>query len=346
MAMKKYVARAASHFRNKTAANHGLHHGMLDFTDLRDESLSQLEPSAHPGAGSAHMSNGTGLPGKLKTRIESLSGLSLDDVRVHFNSPRPTQLQAYAFTRGTEIHVAPGQERSLPHEAWHVVQQKKGRVKANGAIAGMPLNDDRGLEQEADGMGKRAMNATETAPRSSAGNAASNHRLSARVIQGDFWDDYYDHIALKNRAPLGAQRRVRYLPGAIALDVWYQNLWAPVGSLHYNVGPLPPIYHSNELMASAPFLAGASKLFMITNFDSNYEHQIKGIGGALLNQAVKIAEQHECSLIVVCNGINPPVYEAFGFKQVDPNMTWYASTSFMKTRTKSYQTPTTEAQYL
>jgi hypothetical protein len=41
----------------------------------------------------------------------------------------PGQLQAHAFAQGTDIHIAPGQERHLPHEAWHVVQQRKGRVK-------------------------------------------------------------------------------------------------------------------------------------------------------------------------------------------------------------------------
>ncbi|HAP61901.1 MAG TPA: hypothetical protein DCR93_21180, partial [Cytophagales bacterium] len=30
---------------------------------------------------------------------------------------------------GTDIHLAPGQQKHLPHEAWHVVQQKQGRVK-------------------------------------------------------------------------------------------------------------------------------------------------------------------------------------------------------------------------
>ena len=31
--------------------------------------------------------------------------------------------------QGTDIHVGPGQEQHLPHEAWHVVQQERRRVK-------------------------------------------------------------------------------------------------------------------------------------------------------------------------------------------------------------------------
>ncbi|MEM7041075.1 MAG: DUF4157 domain-containing protein [Bacteroidota bacterium] len=37
--------------------------------------------------------------------------------------------QAHAYDQGTDIHIGPGQEKHLPHEAWHVVQQKQGRVR-------------------------------------------------------------------------------------------------------------------------------------------------------------------------------------------------------------------------
>ncbi len=53
----------------------------------------------------------------------------MKDVKVNYNSPKPAQLQAHAYAQGTDIHVSPGQEKHLPHEAWHVVQQKQGRVK-------------------------------------------------------------------------------------------------------------------------------------------------------------------------------------------------------------------------
>jgi len=53
--------------------------------------------------------NNTGLPDRLKTGIENLSGYSMDDVKVHYNSDRPAQLQAHAYAQATDIHVAPGQ---------------------------------------------------------------------------------------------------------------------------------------------------------------------------------------------------------------------------------------------
>jgi hypothetical protein len=103
--------------------------------------------------------NKTGLPDNLKAGVENISGYSLDDIRVHYNSPKPAQLQALAYTQGTEIHVAPGQESHVPHEAWHVVQQMQRRVKQTNQMKGVMINDEEGLEKEADVMGEKATRA-------------------------------------------------------------------------------------------------------------------------------------------------------------------------------------------
>ena len=101
--------------------------------------------------------NNTGLPDILKSGMENLSGLSLGDVKVHHNSDKPAQLQAHAYAQGTDIHLGPGQEKHLPHEAWHVVQQKQGRVKPTMQMKGkLNVNDDASLEREADVMGVKA----------------------------------------------------------------------------------------------------------------------------------------------------------------------------------------------
>jgi hypothetical protein len=101
--------------------------------------------------------NNTGLPDNLKSGIENLSHYSMDDVKVHYNSDKPAQLQAHAYAQGSDIHIASGQEKHLPHEAWHVVQQKQGRVKPTLQMKGsIQVNDDAGLENEADVMGAKA----------------------------------------------------------------------------------------------------------------------------------------------------------------------------------------------
>lgn len=100
--------------------------------------------------------NNTGLPDKIKGGIESLSGMSMDHVKVHYNSSKPAQLNAHAYTQGPTIHVASGQEKHLAHEAWHVVQQSQGRVKPTTEVAGQAVNDNAHLEKEADVMGAKA----------------------------------------------------------------------------------------------------------------------------------------------------------------------------------------------
>ena len=102
--------------------------------------------------------NRTGLPDRLKQGVETLSGMSMDHVRVHYNSSKPAQLKAHAYAQGSEIHLAPGQERHLPHEAWHVVQQAQGRVRATMQMKrGIGVNSDAGLEHEATVMGAKAL---------------------------------------------------------------------------------------------------------------------------------------------------------------------------------------------
>jgi hypothetical protein len=102
--------------------------------------------------------NNTGLPTTLKTGIEQLSGFAMDDVKVHYNSSKPAQLHAHAYAQGSTIHMAPGQEKHLAHEAWHVVQQKQGRVRPTLQLKeSVNINDDTSLEQEADIMGAKAL---------------------------------------------------------------------------------------------------------------------------------------------------------------------------------------------
>lgn len=120
--------------------------------------LAAQRERIHQLQSAAPAPNRTGLPDALKSGIESLSGHSLDAVRVHYDSPRPAQLQAHAFAQGTDIHVAPGQEKQLPHEAWHIVQQAQGRVKPTlHTPDGVPVNDNAALEREADRMGSDAL---------------------------------------------------------------------------------------------------------------------------------------------------------------------------------------------
>ena len=162
------TSRTAPLARNELVRKHGA--GQARGTGAQAVQLRSLQTLIN-GAGVAQLerlnalanaprANQTGLPDRLKNGVENLSGYSLDDVKVHYNSGKPAQMQAHAYAQGTDIHLAPGQERHLPHEAWHVVQQKQGRVKATTQLKDMVgVNDDTQLEAEADAMGARALRA-------------------------------------------------------------------------------------------------------------------------------------------------------------------------------------------
>ena len=90
------------------------------------------------------------LPAALRERFEAAGGVSLRNVRVHSDSALPRQHGALAMTDGADIHIGPSHANQLPHEAWHVVQQKQGRVQPTGTDAGTQTNTDSALEQEAD----------------------------------------------------------------------------------------------------------------------------------------------------------------------------------------------------
>lgn len=90
------------------------------------------------------------VPETLRRQAEQKSGISLQDVVVHYNSPEPSRFQAFGYALGEDIYLAPGREKDLSHELWHVVQQKQGRVHPAQKLEGKNLNTDSKLEQEAD----------------------------------------------------------------------------------------------------------------------------------------------------------------------------------------------------
>ena len=139
--------------------------GTAQIADNRESTMYQqkLQKGMHVATENSinpiqRKANKTGLPDNLKLGIEKLSGYSMDDVKVHYNSNKPAQLKAHAYAQGTDIHLASDQEKHLPHEAWHVVQQMQGRVKPTMQLKSKAyVNNDVVLEKEANLMGIKAL---------------------------------------------------------------------------------------------------------------------------------------------------------------------------------------------
>ena len=125
-------------------------------TDAEDTLQTKEEPVA--------TANGDKLPKGTQQQMEQALGGDFSQVKIHQNSQQAEKVNAQAFTQGSDVHFAPGKynpasnagQELLGHELAHVMQQREGRVQANTTVAGMPVNDNRGLEQEADLLGAKA----------------------------------------------------------------------------------------------------------------------------------------------------------------------------------------------
>ncbi|TLS54351.1 DUF4157 domain-containing protein [Paenibacillus antri] len=121
----------------------------------------ELQMKRDPSKAIQRKSNG--IPEPVLQKMEASFGASFSDVNIHVGG-EASEVGALAYTQGNDIHFAPGQYRPdtksgqelLGHELAHVVQQREGRVQPTGEAAGVPLNDDKSLESEADRLGKKA----------------------------------------------------------------------------------------------------------------------------------------------------------------------------------------------
>lgn len=103
------------------------------------------------------------MPEAVQTKMENSFNADFSDVNIH-EGDNASKVNAHAYTQGNNIHFAPGQynpeskqgQELLGHELTHVVQQSEGRVQPTVQKKGVAVNDDKGLEKEADEMGKLA----------------------------------------------------------------------------------------------------------------------------------------------------------------------------------------------
>jgi len=140
--------------------------------------LKQQKTDLHP------VSSGKSVPGKpvskpspvmrhhramgnqaLQQKPEEEERTDFSDVNIIPNSPKAPSLGALAYTKGNDIHFAPGAynpgsskgKQLLGHELAHVVQQREGRVQPTTTVNGQPVNDHPALEKEADDIAKKLL---------------------------------------------------------------------------------------------------------------------------------------------------------------------------------------------
>lgn len=172
------------------------------------------------------VANATGMPDQLKQGIEALSGVQLDQVRVHRNSTVPARFGAEAIAQGNQIHLAARQEQHLPHEAWHLVQQAQGRVKPTASVQGQAINDNPGLEHEADVMGARAQMMPTAPAAANVHNFAPVNLAAPRIAQGggNKWAEHSNRELMEYRGSAGGGHiyltREKNKPRSMYVEIW------------------------------------------------------------------------------------------------------------------------------
>jgi len=240
--MKISVEKSKSNTSASSAKSKASDRSTYQLVDNRPASIAQkkqVEAMAN-GATVQKKGNNTGLPDQLKSGIENLSGHAMDDVKVHYNSDKPAQLNAHAYAQGTNIHVAPGQEKHLPHEAWHVVQQKEGRVKPTIQMKEkVNINDDKNLEREADVMGAKAIQTGPLQRKLQDDNISNVSQVAQLTALGDARTEFNIHRQeLANTTPRFNNDEARWnnAPngrGAEGLNHWAKETRLAAGR-HYN----------------------------------------------------------------------------------------------------------------
>ena len=216
--------------------------------------------------------NKTGLPDNLKAGVESLSGMSLDHVKVHYNSAQPAQLNALAYAQGSDIHVAPGQEQHLPHEAWHVVQQAQGRVKPTMQMKdGVPVNDDAGLEHEADVMGAKALE--NSAQRQGAPDERNSLQGKFRLAQRTGPEQ--EELQMKQTTARRKQASSRGQVAQRTTWLWTNGAWVAQDATHGQAVPARAGKYEGDYEDDG--ITGAAAAPAITyNYDTHGDKHFKG----------------------------------------------------------------------
>jgi outer membrane protein OmpA-like peptidoglycan-associated protein len=143
----------------------------------------------------------------VMAKMEEAFDSDFSDVNLHTESEEASQMGALAYAQGNDVHFAPGQynpgsqagQELLGHELAHVVQQRNGRVGTQAKQGGIPLNQDSGLESEADAMGKLAAAGKKTGMSSESNSSSGPVQMKKHPLKlggGDEWygkdDSYWD----------------------------------------------------------------------------------------------------------------------------------------------------------
>jgi hypothetical protein len=131
----------------------------------------------------------------MKEHFENLSNFSFDDVRMHYNSDKPAQLNALAYTQGNKMFVEPGEKKYLGYLA----QQKQDQVESTMRMQWVSVNCDVSFEKEANMMGKEDVQKMKFNSRSQFNSLFQTHPVVQRIGQDKIESYYYRKLGIQDK---------------------------------------------------------------------------------------------------------------------------------------------------
>ena len=160
------------------------------------KSLQKAPKQGNDGTNAVSFKANPGLPAGLQRNMETALGQDFSGVRIQRDSAEATSMGALAFTKGEQVHFAPGHynpgttngQNLIGHEFTHVAQQRSGVVQPTRMLGkGLAANDNKGLEAEADAFGKMATRgqhiAKYRAPQNSNSTGPTTVQAKKEVVQ-------------------------------------------------------------------------------------------------------------------------------------------------------------------
>jgi hypothetical protein len=216
---------------------------------------------------------GAGLPAPIRHEMEHALGADFSKVRIH-EGPLARSIGAQAFTRGTDVHFAPGQyqphtssgRQVLGHELAHVVQQSQGRARASTQVAGVGVDASPQLEHEAETAGQRAAGgrsgglASTGAITSPKPIAASSSSVVQRRVDANTFKEF-----LASQADL--QARARANPGRFKYEYTTVGFEHEFGQM--TDGPLHGVDHFEISRSNGPAMPFTNIPFVLETDAAN-----------------------------------------------------------------------------
>ncbi len=202
-----------------TTAHRSLAAPVFQFKSDLEESQAEMAPETEGKLRAAPIqtkpAGQNGLPADLNSKLQGTLNSDFSDVKIHQDAQSATDVGALAYTQGNDVHFAPGQydphsskgQELIGHELTHVVQQRQGRVRPTTQAKGLPVNDDPGLEAEADDRGRAVVQRKVGVPLGNSGKqgvhlsdlrtGVRQHKVGAHVIQRDGATDNSEKVPMK-----------------------------------------------------------------------------------------------------------------------------------------------------